>query len=359
MKRIEIESAQRILLKAHKSIRLVDDDIGKLIEKVLRGSHKTYKYILVTALLAKSTNQEIDPLSLQAGDKSEGAYDARNLCHEVIVPFERKYYPNSIGGSNEPFLNKPARFPRLSEDNAVRKGNDKEILKTVIGILSSIKTSESAFCYLQSAIFNIAQISKEEADKYQLPDLDIPQAELPQTILDYITEITNQSCDGEICPLVVSALEYLYYNGRYKVMPHKVNESGSSSKEIGDIDIYTSSDQLLSSIEVKDKDFSKEDVEFAIHKFASEEISKSLFVFGRKVHFNKEDVFPAAAKLGRQGFYCVVISIEDYAKMRIYSIKQEFSINEFIALLLYFAKEINAKNETIQWIKDCAIEFAL
>ena len=192
-----------------------------------------------------------------------------------------------------------------------------------------------------------------------MPDLDIPQAELPQTTLDYITDITSQSCDGEICPLVVSALEHLYYNGINKVIPHKVNESGSSSKEIGDIDIYSSSDQLLSSIEVKDKDFTKEDVEFAIHKFASEKISKSLFIYGRKVRFNKKDVFSAAAKLGSQGFYCVVISIEDYAKMRIYSIKQNFSINEFIALLLYYAKEINAKNETIQWIKECSIEFAL
>lgn len=57
--------------------------------------------------------------------------------------------------------------------------------------------------------------------------------------------------------------------------------------------------------------------------------------------------------------YCTVISLEDYAKMRIYSIKRNFSINEFVNLMLHFAQEINAKDETIQWIKDCAIEFAL
>lgn len=359
MRKIETATAQKVLLRANKYRKKASDKTGGLIEEVLRGSHKTYKYILVTALLAKSTNSEIDSLSLQAGDESEGAYDARSLCHKVIVPFEREYYPNGIGGSNEPFLNKPARFTRLSEDNAVRRGNDMETLKKVIEILSSIKSAESAFAYLSSAICDISQISTEDADKYVLPDLDISEADLPQTTLDYIVALTRQSFEGEICPLVVSALEHLFYDGVNKVIPHKVNESGSSSKEVGDIDIFTTSDELLSSTEVKDKDFTKEDVEHAIHKFALSKVEKSLFIFGSKVTFDKDCVFSTAAELGKQGFYCAVISIEDYAKMRIYSIKRNFSINEFVELLLFYAKRINAKDDTIRWIKDCAVEFAL
>lgn len=123
--------------------------------------------------------------------------------------------------------------------------------------------------------------------------------------------------------------------------------------------MFTSSDDLLSSIEVKDKDFTKEDVEHAIRKFALSKIEKSLFIFGRKVNFDKDNVFETAAELGKQGFYCCVISIEDYAKMRIYSIKRNFSVNDFAKLMLRFAQEINAKDETIQWIKNCTIEFAL
>ncbi|MGN0310443.1 MAG: restriction endonuclease, SacI family [Bacteroides sp.] len=359
MKRIEAEYAQKVLLRAKKRCKKVNDTTGKLIEKVLYGSHKTYKYILVNALLAKSTNEEIDALSLQASDDSEGAYDARSLCHKVIVPFEREYYPNGIGGSNEPFLNKPARFKRLSENNAVRRGNDRETLRMLIVILSSIRSSKSACLYLSSAIYDIAQISQKEAEKYTLPNLNFSQEELPQTILDYIITLTKQSIEGEICPLVVSALEHLYYEGINKVVPHKVNESGLSSKEVGDIDVFTSSDELLSSIEVKDKDFTKEDVEHAIHKFVLSKVEKSLFIFGRKVNFDKDNVFETAAELGKQGFYCTVISIEDYAKMRIYSIKRNFSINEFVNLMLHFAREINAKDETVKWIKDCATEFTL
>lgn len=100
MKKIETEAASKILLTANNCCKKTEDETGELIEKVLRGTHKTYRYILVTALLAKSVNSEIDALSLQAGDDSEGSYDARSLCHKVIVPFEREYYPNGIGGSN-------------------------------------------------------------------------------------------------------------------------------------------------------------------------------------------------------------------------------------------------------------------
>ena len=88
MKRIDKSMAESILSQANESRNMVNDEIGTSIENVLRGSHKTYKYVLVTALLAKSVNEEIDALSLQAGDDSEGAYDARSLCHNVIVPFE-------------------------------------------------------------------------------------------------------------------------------------------------------------------------------------------------------------------------------------------------------------------------------
>lgn len=359
MKKVDKDKAKEILLDtANRAIRS-NDKQGDVIENILRGSHKTYKYILVTALLAKSTNPQIDILSLQAGDESEGAYDARSLCHNVIVPFEREYYPNGIGGSNEPYLNKPARFTHLSEQNAVRKGSDLITLRNVINVLSGINTQSQAQKYLSSAVSCIAQISKESEEKYQILDLDIPNSELPQTTLNYIIELSKQSFEGEVCPLIVAALENLYYGDERIVIPHKVNESGASSKEVGDIDVYTTSHELLSSIEVKDKDFTKEDVEHAIKKFAANKVEKSLFIFGRKVHFNKDKVFETAAKLGNRGYYCSVISLEDYAKMRIYSIPKRFSIGEFVELLLHYAKEINSTDSMIKWIKDCAIEFSL
>lgn len=240
MQKVDKEKAEKVLRMANEKPVYQDDTIGASIDSILRGSHKTYRYVLVTSLLAKSTNKDVDILSLQAKDDSSGAYDARSLCHKVIVPFERSTYPNSLGGSNEPFLNKPARFQRLAKTNAVRSGNDSETLESLIKILSEIQTKKQAFKYLSSALCSLRDIYSEIEEKYSIPDLEIEDEANPQSILDYVNTLIKNSFEGEMCPLVVAAIEHLYYKGEKTVVPHKVNESGASSKEVGDIDIQVS-----------------------------------------------------------------------------------------------------------------------
>lgn len=104
--------------------------------------------------------------------------------------------------------------------------------------------------------------------------------------------------DGEICPLVVAELERLYLGKDYKVVPHKVNESGSSSKEVGDIDIFDSEGTLVNAIEVKDKNFSEQDVIHAISKFRQANLTSSLFIYGKKVNFDEDAVYQALKKIG-------------------------------------------------------------
>ncbi|CAH0255700.1 hypothetical protein SRABI80_03094 [Peribacillus frigoritolerans] len=81
------------------------------IYTVLSETHLTYKYIMVNAFLAKATDPKINPLCLQKNSKLDGAYDARTLCHKVLVRFEKENLSGALGSSNEPFLNKPARIP--------------------------------------------------------------------------------------------------------------------------------------------------------------------------------------------------------------------------------------------------------
>lgn len=189
--------------------------------------------------------------------------------------------------------------------------------------------------------------------------MEIEDEANPQSILDYVNTLIKNSFEGEMCPLVVAAIEHLYYKGEKTVVPHKVNESGASSKEVGDIDIFDNAEQLVSSIEVKDKDFTKEDVEHAITKFALAQIEKSLFIFGKHVNFEQHDVYETAAELGKKGYFCSVVSIMDFVRMRLYSMNGDVTINRLAHLLLEYARQINAKDETIEWIKTCTTEFGL
>lgn len=53
------------------------------------------------------------------------------------------------------------------------------------------------------------------------------------------------------------------------------------------------------------------------------------------------------------------MSILDFVRMRLYSMNGDVSINQLAHLLLEYAKQINAKDDTIEWIKTCTIEFGL
>lgn len=351
-KQVDSDSARKVIIEAYNHREKINDEIGQKIESILKGAHLTYRYVLVTALLSKATNGEIDPLSLQAQDTVAGAYDARSIAHSVLVPFEREYLPNSLGASNEPYLNKPARYPRLSTNNAVRRGKDRNTLITLIDVLEQITTSDIAMVYLKSALAVMEQISKDVNKKYEI-DTVINASEQTQTVLDYISDLTENSCEGETCALIVSTIEKFYNPDEYQIVPHKVNESGSSSKEVGDIDIKDQNGNVVYSIEVKDKDFSKEDVEHAIKKFHEAGLSRSLFVFGKSVNFDKAKVHQVAARFGRIGTFCSVVSILDYTNMRLQTLSN-LTVAVFVKEILQQAKIINAKNETIEWLKKCA-----
>lgn len=353
-------SAKTTLQMAFKSPIEQTDEIGQGIAEILKGTHKTYRYILFTAILAKATNPKIDILSLQAKDTCKGAYDARSLCHTVVVPFERDFVPHSLGDSNEPYLNKPARFTRLSLSNAVRAGKDREILTKLIKILSLITTQADAKKYLSSAIYVLKQISKEYEERYYITmeeDASLASNGI-QAILDFIDRLTEQACEGEICPLVVSALESIC-NPNFNIQVHNVNQCGASSKEVGDIDIYieeSDKQHLVISFEVKDKNFTDVDVEHAIRKFMKARLHKSLFIYGKHAQYDKKSVYQKAARYGRIGAYCGVIYIMDYARFRLCQASPTVTLKEFILSILSFAKTINAKRNTIEWIKSNAIE---
>jgi len=355
-------AAQALLLRALTNPEESTDEIGKIISDVLRGTHKTYKYMLFTAILAKATNENVDILSIQAKDKSQGAYDARSLCHKVVVPFEREHLPHSLGDSNEPYLNKPARFERISLDNAVRDGNDYKTLNSLVETLPKIQSADAAFRYLSSAIYTLKQINEAYEKKFSVEEISESNNNT-QAILDFIDRSTEKACEGETCPLIVSCLEALCFPSHI-VVAHNVNECGASSKEVGDIDIYQrpfaiagkrrdNGLMLIAAIEVKDKDFSEQDVQHAVSKFRNAGLERSLFIYGKNAQFDSVKVHQVAARYGRIGTYCSVISIMDYSRLRLFNSSHNITLSVFVKSLLEFARIINIKDDTLNWLKEC------
>ena len=346
--------AERILLSAFRTRCSKKDDISGSIRAVLNGNHKTYKYILINGLLAKATNEKINALALQAGAPITGAFDARSLCHGVLVPFERDFLHNSLGGSNEPFLNKPARFTHLSDQNAVRKGNDKETLLLLIKIFTSISTSVESEAYLACGLEFLNQRIEETKI---LQDTTLKYNPTLVEVYEFVFRFLEKSFEGESSAIIVGTLEKLYhsrFSKNFKVIVHKVNQSGASSKEVGDIDIFKE-DNFYYAIEVKDKHFTPYDLEHAFNKIIANSGSKGQFIYGPSGTFDKSLLDDRIAKFEKEGFLVLFQDIYTYSKTMIFKIDLN-SKQEFISALMATAVEINCKNETKTWIQLLLVE---
>lgn len=283
--KVDKADAQRVLYTAYKEAQKPGNHgctHSDFIDFVLDNTHKTYKYVLVNALLAKATNQAINPLCLQKKSLLPGSYDARTICHDVLVKFEKDELGKALGGLNEPFLNKPARFTDLDKGNAVRAGRDKEILDALCDNLPKFTTSAKAFAGLVYALYKLLQVKAERA---ALTDFTVDATESTNDIYQlfaFMDDLLEQNFEGEILTLVVAGLfeQFLSDEETSVVEVHPVNESGASSKEISDLDIYRNGNLYVAN-ELKDKEFTDHDIAHAADKVMAVGKMHMNFIFGR------------------------------------------------------------------------------
>ena len=344
---VEHSLAKQRLIEA---IAIAQDDTKQLlstdwdteIREIIKGSHLTFRYILMTALLGKSTNPRINALSLQSGAKIEGAYDARSLCHKVLVPIERKLLNNSLGGSNEPFLNKPARFPTISPSNAVRAGKDRKFLLILHQVLSEIETSEQAFCGLCIAL---RYSLERQINQSNLSSQLLEAADAHLKILKFVDAFVTKSIEGQVAAILTGTVVALHFEQfeNFEVIVHPVNQSGASSNEVADIDIKKNG-KIFVAIEVKDKQFNEQDVDHAASKASQYGLKSITFVIGANganIGLSPEQI--AKNVLHKRNINVVFVDLISYIRSVI-TLCPEISFASFLEKLQYCAKKARVKD---------------
>ena len=327
------------------------------IDFVLDNTHLTYKYVLVNALLAKATNAAINPLCIQKKSVLPGAYDARTICHKVLVQFEKEELGKALGGSNEPFLNKPARFTDLDKSNAVRAGRDKEILDSLCDNLPNISTSEDAFDCLVYALIKLLKVKEEKA---ALTDFSLSTEDADRSaaqLYGFLDKLLNQNCEGEILTLVVAGLFEQFMNGYedYSVEVHPVNESGASSKEVSDLDIYLDGNLYVSN-ELKDKEFTDHDLTHAADKVMAAGKMQMNFIVGRHGGCLKTVARDVTAAYFEKGFLLNITPVDSFI-LTMLPLIENVDVEAFLKYILETARDTKFKETTISFVLETAKEY--
>lgn len=326
---------------------------AEFIDYVIDNTHLTYKYVLFTALLSKATDQTINPLCLQKKSTLTGAYDARTVCHKVIVPFEMETLEKALGGSNEPFLNKPARFPELSKENAVRRGNDHNILVKLCDTLPQIQTSEDAYACL---VYLLGKLIRMRDSKAKMAVFSVDESNnFPIKFIEFINKALTQSYEGETLTLLVAGVYHLMYNTpNAKVEVHPVNQSGASGREISDLDIYLD-ERLVSSNELKDKPYAETDIRHAADKVISAGGSKMLFIEGPRGVASSNFISTIETEYASRNFFLRVISCDKFFSTLIGTL-DILDTHEYIKYIISIAQETKFKAEVITYLDALAQE---
>lgn len=352
---ISVENASSTLNNAYLEAlkdKSIDCKFSEFIDLILDNTHLTYKYILFTAILSKATDATVNPLALQKKSKLPGAYDARTICHKVIVPFEMETLGKALGGSNEPFLNKPARNKELSTSNPVRNGKDALLLEKLCDTLPQISSKEA----FVSLIYIIKKLLIIKEEKLKLRQIEIKTVD--DSIVNFLVfcnKVLDKNIEGESLTLLIAGIyKELYKNSSDIIVEvHPVNQSGASSKEVSDLDIYHN-DKLIISNELKDKVYSESDVRHAMDKVIESGGNKMFFIEGpRATYKSDKPINSLIIEYAQKGAHLTVISSTNFINV-IINLIINFDFQNFIRYCITTAQETKFKEETITHLLDCS-----
>lgn len=345
---------------AHSLLRVqnnpsVSCDIKPAIDFVLSGKNcLTYRYILFTALTAKATDSRIDILSLQANDDTDGSYDARSFCKHVIFPFQREFLDDVLDGSNEdPLVNNPGRHPRLSPSNKSANGDPRTALDLLCEYLPQVDTqAKAADCldYFITCCLEEIERKQEEASSFESAILTTNAFEARR----FMSDLLDKNFGGSSLLLVANSIFSVLFpeSEGYSVIPHPVNQAGTSSKQMSDLDIYDAEGAPFLAIELKDKPFTETEVKKAAQTAYSHSAPSMLFIAGRASALN-EEVYryfnDAKAEYERKGMMIGVMTIDalmDYFFTTNYKVESAMVFD----LLRTTMAKTKASPETMRWV---------
>jgi hypothetical protein len=301
--------------KACSNMPIVNCSIKDTIDFVMNGKNcLTYRYIMFTALLAKAVDSKIDILSLQAGDTSIGAYDARSLASKVVYSFQKNILGNVLDGANsDPLVNKPGRFLRLDKSNAAAGGDPTKALELLCDNLPKVQDNlEARQCidYIVSMLLD----AKAARDLQQSLIQENSRNMSVFRVREFMSELLDKGFGGAALVIVTTALYHLQYSDdEYRISAHPVNQSGSSQRQFSDLDVFRD-DLPFIATELKDKPFSSSDVDHAAETAYKAHAQSLMFVAGRQSSFASQPPTyfdNARKKYADKGMYVGVTSIDN------------------------------------------------
>lgn len=221
-----------------------DPDIDRFVD----SDQVTLRYVVVTQLLGKIADHDRSLLCLQMADGEQGAWDARSFCSNVIVPWVFLNH-NVLGTSPDPYVNNPARRPRLDVGlNALRYREAWEQLADWFSVLDNCSPAELEDIFRRCLRSVARRLSRQEF-VYPVPN----RISLDSTIA--ILDEFLREPSGGLRPLAVTAAVMRILGDAFslfsEVHAQGLNEADRAAGVPGDVICRERDGRIALAVEVK------------------------------------------------------------------------------------------------------------
>ncbi|MFH8988540.1 restriction endonuclease, SacI family [Streptomyces sp. NPDC017940] len=261
---IQKTEAENVLRAAYESASMGGDfpEEWTLLAKTLRedDAPKTYTAALVTELLARSCDEQIDPQSIKMkyGDR---CFSLRSLCHGVVVPLSSALGFDLGATGPEPINNQPFfRYQHFSEIDAVL-GKARPYLERLRSALAKVDEEDYSTAEAFAALAAVLTVCIAVAEKRRRVTVGgaIVEASLISATQDFVTSGSDVPRKLQAC--VAAGLDMAYG----EVISRRVNDP---SRDLpGDVQVISNGEPLLT-VEVRGKKVTVEALDQFVGKAA-------------------------------------------------------------------------------------------
>lgn len=261
--------------------------LKQLIVDCLTSKGKSYHYVLPTQVLSKCVNQKLDCHSIQTAYKKPGAFDARTIAHQVIVPFDQANH-KVLGGSAEPYVNNPLRCPAVIRKyrNNQKYKDDWDKLTEVLDAIEKKNEASFTLKVLNQVLAEIYRLLSDVQVVYPAPN----RVSLRQTIRlvsDYSADKSGGDRIEAICTALFKAIAKQF--GLFDiVLRQKVNAADASSGMSADIECRLKG-KIVLLVEVKDRSLTLTQIDSKLDIARSRKISEILFLAEQGIEKEEKD----------------------------------------------------------------------
>jgi hypothetical protein len=311
--------------------------------RTFQMTSKTYTPALGTVLLARATDDRVDPLSIKT-EYGPNTYSLRTLAHEVLVPGARRLGFSIRNTGREPLNNQP--FFRYDHMSVIERVRDKSgHVQFISGISRVGELSQSEALAALAAFLRVAIEVAEQLNEYVLdPDaLTVQQvAAAAETLL----------ADGVDRPRRTQALVAAAFDVTHSdVRSRRLNDPSRDFP--GDIQAFEA-DRPILSVEVRAKKVPSTEVEGFVSACRSAGIERAFMV----VLWPSHQPLPVSElrqnSLESEGVLLTIIENTEDLLLDVFGwadLELAAALRTFVTAVLVRLKEIEAREQSLKlWV---------